>query len=60
MVFTRKNSRAGANPESPPRTQPGNIYMKYALPVRRSSHRNRMNYLFNELFNNLRKRRVMI
>ena len=23
MVFTRQKSRAGANPESPPRTQPG-------------------------------------
>ena len=36
------------------------IYVKYALPVRQSSHRNRMNYLFNKLFNNLRKNSVKI
>ena len=35
------------------------IYVKYALPVGQSLHSNRMNYLFNELFNTLREKRVM-
>ena len=34
-------------------------YMKYALPDGKSSHRNRMNYSFNEFFNNLSKIRGM-
>ena len=59
MVFTRQKSRVGANPESLPRTQPVKIYMKYALPVGKSSHRDRMNYLFKELFNTLRNSRFM-
>ena len=59
MVSSRKKTRAGANPESPARTQPGKIYMKYALPDGQYSHGNRMNYSFNVFFNTLRKRRVM-
>ena len=33
--------------------------VKYAIPDRQYSHRNIMNYSFNEFFNTLRKRRVM-
>ena len=35
------------------------IYVKYTLPDGQYSHRNRMNYSFNEFFNILRKIRVM-
>ena len=59
MVFTRQKARAGENPESPARTQPGKIYVKYALPVGQVSHRNIMNYLLNELFNTFKKMRVI-
>ena len=36
------------------------IYVKYTLPVRQSPQSNIMNYLFNKLFYNLKKRRVNI
>ena len=32
MVFTRQKSRAGANPESPPRTQPGKNIHEVCTP----------------------------
>ena len=35
------------------------IYGKYALPFGNSSHRNGITYSFDELFNTLRKWRVM-
>ena len=59
MAFTRQKSRVGENLESPPRTQPGKIYAKYALPVGNYSHGNRIIYSFNEFFNTLRKIKVM-
>ena len=34
MVFTRQKSRAGANPESPPRTQPGKNIREERTPRR--------------------------
>ena len=34
------------------------IYLKYQLPVRQSSHRNRINYSFNALFKTIRVWRV--
>ena len=32
MVFSRKKARAGANPENPPRTQPGTNIRKVHTP----------------------------
>ena len=59
MIFTRKKLRASANPESPPRNQPGKIYMKEEIQDGQYSHGNRMIYSFNEFLNPLRKRKAM-
>ena len=45
MVFTRKKSRAGANPEYPPRTQPGTNIHEVRTPIRIVFTRE-----YNELF----------
>ena len=34
IIFTRKKARAGANPESPPRTQPGTNIREVRTPSR--------------------------
>ena len=59
MVFTRQKARAGANPESPARTQPGKIYVKEEIQDGQYSHGNIMIYSFNEFFNTIRNIKIM-